>query len=93
MELVDGLSLAGVPAGGPLNAARTMEVVAQAAVGLQAAHVRGLVHRDIRPGNLLLAASGTVKITDWGSSHALGSAPGTVTGLLTGTADTWRRSG
>ena len=87
MELVDGLSLAGVLAGGPLDAARTMDVVAQAAAGLQAAHAKGLVHRDIRPGNLLLAASGTVKITDWGIAQAIGSTPGTVTGTVTGTAE------
>ena len=80
MELVDGPSLAGVLAGGPLDAARTMDVVAQAAAGLQAAHATGLVHGDIRPGNLLLASSGTVKITDWGVSHAIGSVPVTITG-------------
>jgi serine/threonine-protein kinase len=64
-----------------------MDVVAQAAAGLQAAHATGLVHRDIRPGNLLLASSGTVKITDWGISQATGSIPGTVTGIVTGTAE------
>ena len=82
-----GPALAGVLAGGPLDAARTMDVVAQAAAGLQAAHAKGLVHRDIRPGNLLLAASGTVKITDWGIAQAIGSTPGTVTGTVTGTAE------
>ncbi len=87
MELVDGPSLAGVLAGGPLDAARTMDVVAQTAAGLQAAHAMGLVHRDIKPGNLLLASSGTVKITDWGISHAIGSVPGTVIGIVTGTAE------
>ena len=55
--------------------------------GLQAAHAMGLVHRDIKPGNLLLASSGTVKITDWGISHAIGSVPGPVTGIVTGTAE------
>ena len=87
MELVDGPSLAGVLAGGPLEAARTMDVVAQAAAGLQAAHAMGLVHRDIKPGNLLLASSGTVKITDWGISRAVGSVPGPVTGIVAGTAE------
>jgi hypothetical protein len=87
MELVDGPSLAGVLVGGPLDAARTMDVVAQAAVGLQAAHTRGLVHGDIKPGNLLLASSGTVKITDWGISHAVDLAPTTVTEIVTGAAE------
>jgi eukaryotic-like serine/threonine-protein kinase len=87
MELVDGPSLASVLAGGLLDAARTMDVVAQAAAGLQAAHAKGLVHRDIRPGNLLLASSGTVKVTDWGISDAIDTVPGTVTGILPGTAE------
>jgi eukaryotic-like serine/threonine-protein kinase len=82
MELVDGPSLAGVLVGGSLDAVRTMDVVAQAAAGLRAAHARGLVHRDIKPGNLLLASDGTVKITDWGISHPIDSAPSTVTGMV-----------
>jgi serine/threonine protein kinase len=86
MELVDGPSLAGVLAGGPLSAAWAMDIVSQTAAGLQAAHATGLIHRDIKPGNLLLASSGTVKITDFGISHAIGSVPVTVTGVLMGTA-------
>jgi eukaryotic-like serine/threonine-protein kinase len=85
MELVDGPSLARVLRGGPLDAARTMDVVAQAAAGLQAAHDAGLIHRDIKPANLLLSPGGTVKITDFGIAHAVGSAPVTVTGMLIGT--------
>src|SRR5215831_1101525 len=54
MELVDGPSLAGVLAAGPLDPAATMDVLAQAAAGLQAAHAAGLVHRDVKPGNLLV---------------------------------------
>ena len=87
MELVDGSSLAGVLAGGPLDAARTLDVVAQAAAGLQAAHATGLVHCEIKPGNLLLASGGTVKITDWGMSHTIDSVPGAVTAIVTGTAE------
>jgi serine/threonine-protein kinase len=87
MELVDGPTLAGALAGGPLDAARSMDVVAQAAAGLQAAHASGLVHRDIRPANLLLASRGAVKITDWGISHAIDSVPGTVTEIVAGTVE------
>ncbi len=85
LELVDGPSLAGLLAGGPLDSARVMDVVAQAAAGLHAAHRAGLVHRDIKPGNLLLSQDGVVKITDFGIAHAAGSAPLTRTGTLIGT--------
>jgi serine/threonine protein kinase len=85
MELVEGPSLAQVLTGGPLGAAQTMDVIAQAACGLQAAHAEGLIHRDIKPANLLLAPGGTVKITDFGIAHAVGSAPLTLTGTLLGT--------
>jgi eukaryotic-like serine/threonine-protein kinase len=70
LELVDGPSLAGLLADGPLNPARVMDVVAQAAAGLHAAHRAGLVHRDIKPGNLLMGRDGVVKITDFGIAHA-----------------------
>jgi len=85
MELVDGPSLTEVLGRGPLAARQAMDVVAQTAAGLDAAHRAGLVHRDIKPGNLLLAPDGQVKITDFGISHAAGSAPITVSGTLLGT--------
>ena len=86
MELIDGPALAGVLAGGPLDAARSMDIVAQAAAGLQAAHATGMIHRDIKPGNLLLASGGAVKITGFGISHVIGSVPVTVTAVVMGTA-------
>jgi serine/threonine-protein kinase len=85
MELVDGPSLAQVLGGGPLDPGRSMDVVAQAAAGLQAAHRAGLVHRDIKPANLLLGPGGQVKITDFGISRAAASATVTSTGTLLGT--------
>jgi serine/threonine protein kinase len=85
MELVAGASLETVLAGGPLNAIRTMDIVAQAAAGLQAAHAAGMVHRDIKPGNLLLTPGGTVKITDFGIAHTVDSASVTASGELIGT--------
>jgi eukaryotic-like serine/threonine-protein kinase len=85
MELVDGPSLAEVLAEGAMDPVRAMDIVAQAAAGLHAAHRAGLVHRDIKPGNLMLGRDGQVKITDFGIAHAAGSAPLTSTGMLIGT--------
>ena len=86
MELIEGESLAqALRSGGAMDAARTMDVIAQAAAGLQAAHQAGLVHRDVKPANLLLSSAGVVKITDFGISYAAGSAPVTRTGMIVGT--------
>jgi eukaryotic-like serine/threonine-protein kinase len=89
MELVEGLSLTRILDDGPLPPGDVMDVVAQAARGLAAAHRAGLVHRDIKPGNLLVRLDGLVKITDFGIAHAAGETPVTqpVTqpGMLIGT--------
>jgi serine/threonine-protein kinase len=85
MELVDGPPLTQILARGPLDTATVLDVVAQVASGLAVAHAAGVVHRDIKPGNLLVDHNGMIKITDFGVAYALGSAPLTRTGTLIGT--------
>jgi WD40 repeat protein len=67
MELVNGCDLAKLVAQkGPLSVADACDYILQAANGLQHAHDRNLVHRDIKPHNLMLATDGTIKILDFG---------------------------
>jgi WD40 repeat protein/serine/threonine protein kinase len=74
MEYVEGLDLARmVKARGPMPVANACSYIHQAALGLQHAHERGLVHRDIKPGNLMLSRHGdraVVKILDFGLAKA-----------------------
>jgi len=85
MELVDGLSLTRMLDDGPLPPDDVMDVVAQTARGLAAAHRAGLIHRDIKPGNLLIRSDGLVKITDFGIAHAADETSVTQPGMLIGT--------
>lgn len=87
MEILDGGSLSGrILAGGPIPPREAAGLVAQALDGLQAAHAAGVVHRDIKPQNLLLDGNGVVKLTDFGIARAEGSSSGhTRTGVMLGT--------
>jgi serine/threonine-protein kinase len=85
MELVDGPSLADLLAADAVDSAFALDVIAQAADGLSAAHRIGLVHRDVKPGNILIGADGRVKITDFGIAHAAGQTPMTGPGVVMGT--------
>lgn len=92
MGLVDGTDLARlVQRHGRLSVADACEVVRQAALGLHHAFERGLVHRDVKPSNLMLARDGVVKVLDLGIARSFGDAPVserlTATGMLLGTAD------
>ena len=86
MEYVDGPSLAQVLDGGPLPPGRVLDIVAQAGEALAVAHEAGLVHRDIKPQNILLSRDGQVKLTDFGISFAAGAASLTSTGTVLGTS-------
>jgi hypothetical protein len=86
MELVDGPSLADVLATeGAFDAHEVVEVAAQALAGLARAHQAGLLHRDIKPGNLLRDPDGTIKVTDFGVAEAADSPGLTRTGFVIGT--------
>lgn len=86
MELVPGEALSTVlEREGALSADKTLDIVAQTASALQAAHAAGLVHRDIKPGNLLITPDGRVKITDFGIARIADQVPLTATGQVMGT--------
>jgi len=88
MELVEGGSLAQETSGGArLAPERVADIAAGAAAGLAAAHRQGVVHRDIKPGNLLLTPDGTVKLGDFGIARFLDdpAAGLTTTGQIVGT--------
>jgi len=86
MEYLPSRSLAAVLAErGTLPPGEVADIGAQAAAALAAAHAAGIVHRDVKPGNLLIGDDGAVKISDFGISRAVDDVTVTATGLLIGT--------
>ncbi|WP_344336268.1 serine/threonine-protein kinase, partial [Streptomyces globosus] len=88
MELVRGLSLADVlEAEGPLAPQRAAHVGEQVLAALRAAHAAGVLHRDVKPANVLLANDGRVVLGDFGIARLEGSAAITVTGEVVGSPE------
>ena len=86
MELVPGEALSTIlERERTLTTDRVLDIVAQTANALHAAHSAGLVHRDIKPGNLLITPDGRVKITDFGIARIADQVPLTATGQVMGT--------
>ena len=86
MELVPGEALSAViERERVLTTDRVLDIVAQTAMAMKAAHAAGLVHRDIKPGNLLITPDGRVKITDFGIARIADQVPLTATGQVMGT--------
>ncbi len=87
MEFVTGQPLSKrIEAEGRLDVAETMSVVAQAAQALHAAHQRGIVHRDVKPSNLLVQEDGTVVLVDFGVARSVNVTSITSTNAVPGTA-------
>ncbi|WP_330437498.1 serine/threonine protein kinase [Micromonospora sp. NBC_00821] len=87
MEFVDGEPLSKrIEAAGRLDVAETMSIVAQAAAALNAAHRGGIVHRDVKPSNLLVQEDGTVVLVDFGVARSTDITSITSTNAVPGTA-------
>lgn len=88
MELVEGTDLkAVIDRQAPLTAQSALSIVAQVADGLEYAHKRGMVHRDVKPQNVLIDPDGNVRIADFGIAKSHLSTAVTQTGMTFGTAD------
>jgi len=84
MELVDGVELREIMTRGPLPLGLALSIIAQAAEGLAYAHERGVVHRDIKPGNIMIVRGRHAKIMDFGIARMRVSDVKTQTGAILG---------
>ncbi len=86
MELVEGETLADTIGRGPIPSDRTATIGAHVAQALDYVHAQGLVHRDVKPGNVLIGDDGRVRLTDFGIARLVDAARVTSTGMMVGTA-------
>ncbi len=87
MEYVDGQSLKDlIRSEAPLSVSRTLDIATQVADAVAHAHQASLIHRDVKPQNILVASDGRVKVTDFGIARAVSEASATETGVVLGTA-------
>ena len=88
MEYVDGRLLKDIVAEGPLEVAEATRVIEQVLTALEYSHRAGVVHRDIKPGNIMIAANGQVKVMDFGIARAISDSSATIaeTSAIVGTA-------
>lgn len=87
MELIDGRTLADLIARGPVAEREVARIGLRALAGLDAAHRAGILHRDVKPANILLAADGRVLLADFGIARVSGAASLTATNTVLGTVE------
>jgi len=88
MEFVDGRLLKDIIAAGPVDPAEAMRITGQVLTALEYSHRAGVVHRDIKPGNIMVTTSGQVKVMDFGIARAISESSATIaeTSTIVGTA-------
>ncbi len=75
MELIEGVTVADMVSDGPLPVATVIDIAVQTCDGLAAAHAAGIIHRDVKPANLIITRAGVVKVCDFGIARALLATP------------------
>lgn len=88
MEYVDGRLLKDIVAEGPLDPAEACRIIEQVLTALEYSHRAGVVHRDIKPGNIMITGNGQVKVMDFGIARAISDTAATIaeTSAIVGTA-------